>query len=223
LDPAELGATIMTENQRDRMWHPEAIKQDVERTLRHLHDRSLVGDFYLAGGTGLAVQSGHRRSVDLDFFSEEMFNEELLVQKLGGLHDFSVASKAGSTLHTGIGAVKVSFLGYPYPVLFPLLFFLGVRLADARDIACMKISAIASRGTRRDFIDLYVVSKEYGLAAILDLFKGKYSRANYSGIHILKSLTYFEEAERDPMPDMLVDLSWKDVKAFFTTEVPALL
>lgn len=204
-------------------WHPEVIEPGVERTLRSLHDQSLVEDFYLAGGTGLALQLGHRRSVDLDFFTERMFDEESLVHKLGGLHDFSVMSKAASTLHTGIGAVKVSFLGYAYPVLFPFLFFLGVPVADARDIACMKISAIASRGTRRDFVDLYVVSKEYGLATLLDSFKSKYSRANYSGIHVLKSLTYFEEAERDPTPDLLVDLSWNAVKAFFTTEVPALL
>jgi hypothetical protein len=152
-----------------------------------------------------------------------MFDEELLVQKLGGTPGFSIVSKACSTLHTGIGGVKVSFLGYPYPVLFPFLIFLGVRLVDARDIGCMKISAIASRGTRRDFIDLYVVSKRHGLKTLLDLFRKKYSRANYSGIHILKSLTYFDEAERDPMPDMLVNVSWNDVKNFFTTQVPALL
>jgi len=213
----------VTENQRSRLWHPEVIQQDVERTLGDLRDRSLAEDFYLAGGTGLALQSGHRRSVDLDFFSDKLFDEELLVHKLGGADGFSVASKAASTLHTGIGGVKVSFLGYPYPVLFPFLFFLGVRLADARDIACMKVSAIASRGTRRDFIDLYVVSQAYGLASLLALFKEKYSQANYSAIHVLKSLTFFDEAERDPMPDMLVDLSWNKVKDFFTAEAPALL
>ncbi len=213
----------MTEKQRNQLWHLEVIKQDVERTLRDLRDRSLAEDFYLAGGTGLALQSGHRRSVDLDFFSDKLFDEELLVHKLGGANGFSVASKAASTLHAAIGGVKVSFLGYPYPVLFPFLFFLGVRLADARDIACMKISAIASRGTRRDFIDLYVVSREYGLPTLIDLFKEKYSQANYSGIHILKSLTFFDDAERDPMPDMLVSLSWNEVKDFFTTEAPALL
>jgi len=213
----------VTENQPEHAWHPEVIKQDVERTLRGVHSRSLLEDFYLAGGTGLALQTGHRRSVDLDFFSETMFDEEALIQRLSGTQSFSVVSKAGSTLHTGIGGVKVSFLGYPYPVLFPFSFFLGVRVVDPRDIGCMKISAIAGRGTRRDFIDLYIVSKEFGLAELLGLFKKKYSRANYSGIHILKSLTYFDEAERDPMPDMLIRVSWNEVKTFFTRQIPALL
>ncbi len=213
----------MTDDQREQLWHPEVITRDVERTLRHLHGRSLLEDFYLAGGTGLALQSGHRRSVDLDFFCKKMFDEEALVQRLGGTQGLSIVSKAGSTLHTGIGGVKVSFLSYPYPVLFPFRSFQEVRLADARDIGCMKISAIASRGTRRDFIDLYMVSKEYGLSTLLDLFKKKYTRANYSGIHILKSLIYFEEAERDPMPDMLVNVAWNEVKSFFTAQVPSLL
>jgi hypothetical protein len=212
----------MTRNQHG-IWHPEVISQDIVRTLRDLQHRSLVEGFYLAGGTGLALQLGHRRSVDLDFFSETLFNEELLIQKLADTESLSVLSKANSTLHAGVGKVKVSFLGYPYPVLFPFLFFLGIPLVDRRDIACMKISAISSRGTRRDFIDLYVVSKEHGLASLLDLFKKKYSRANYSGIHVLKSLTFFEEAERDPAPDLLVDISWDDVKDFFITQVPALL
>jgi hypothetical protein len=212
----------VTDNQRE-IWHSEVITQDVAGTLRELREGLLLEGFYLAGGTGLALQLGHRRSVDLDFFSERLFNEELLIQKLADTQNLSVVSKAKSTLHAGISGVKVSFLGYPYPVLFPFLLFLGVPLVDRRDIACMKISAIASRGTRRDFIDLYVVANEHGLASLLDLFKMKYARANYSEIHVLKSLTYFEEAERDPTPDLLVDISWEDVKDFFITQVPALL
>jgi hypothetical protein len=155
--------------------------------------------------------------------SQKMFHEELLIQKLVSSQAFSVTSKAESTLHAAIAGVKVSFLGYPYPVLFPVSFFQGVRVVDPRDIACMKISAIASRGTRRDFIDLYVVSREHGLASLLESFRTKYSQVNYSQIHILKSLTYFEEAERDPIPDMLEKISWNDVRSFFTTEVPGLL
>ena len=73
----------MAQNEDNQLWYPEVIKADVERTLRDLNQRSLLDDFYLAGGTGLALQSGHRRSVDLGFFSEQMFDEESLVQRLG--------------------------------------------------------------------------------------------------------------------------------------------
>ncbi len=213
----------MTDVPEEQVWYPEVINQEVQRSLEELQTRGVLEWLYLAGGTGLALQCGHRRSVDLDFFSAAMFDEELLIQKLGELGEFSVISRAVSTLHAGIGDVKVSFLGYPYPVLFPSLSFSGVAVADARDIACMKITAIASRGTRRDFIDLYSVSKKYGLLLLLESFKKKYARVNYSGIHILKSLTYFQEAEEDPMPDMLAELSWDEVKDFFRRQVPTFL
>jgi len=98
-----------------------------------------------------------------------------------------------------------------------------VKVADPRDIACMKVGAIAGRGTKRDFIDLYAVSKHHELEQLLAWFKAKYAQANYSVVHILKSLTYFDDAEKDPMPDMLVTLTWEQVKQFFSTEIPRLL
>ncbi len=213
----------MREEGGAQQWHREVVTSEVDRALRDLRERSVLDDFYLAGGTGLALQLGHRRSVDLDFFSTDMFDEELLIRKLLGLAGFSVVGKDSSTLHAGIGRVKASFLGYPYPVIFPFLSFADVNVADPRDIACMKISAIAGRGTRRDFVDLYFVSKSHGLQPLLELFRRKFAKADYSKIHILKSLTYFHDAEEDPMPDMLADLSWDEVKNFFRSVVPSLV
>jgi hypothetical protein len=133
-----------------------------------------------------------------------------------------VAREPG-TLHAHIGGTKVSFLEYAYPLLFPFAVLQDVKVADPRDIACMKLSAITSRGTRRDFVDLYVVAQLHGLPQILDWFKEKFARAHYSFVHLLKSLTYFEDAEKDPAPDLLVPLSWEEVRQFFSTEVPRLL
>jgi hypothetical protein len=107
-------------------------------------------------------------------------------------------------------------------LLFPFEIFLGVNVADPRDIACMKLSAIVSRGTKRDFIDFYVVAKQYGLPQLLEWFKKKYAQTNYSLVLLLKSLTYFEDAEKDPMPDMLEQGSWEEVKQFFSGEVSRL-
>ena len=84
----------------------------------------------------------------------------------------------------------------------------------------MKISAIAGRGTKRDFVDLYVTATRYGLSALLELFEKKFADVRYNRIHVLKSLTYFKDAEKDPTPDMLIPLSWEEVKAFFTEDVP---
>lgn len=205
------------------MWHREAITEAVERTLRDLQQISDLANFYLAGGTGLALHVGHRRSIDLDLFTREPFDPEVILGKAEKLDGLRVLAKDLETLHLNIRETKVSFLGYRYPLLFPCDALHEVKVADPRDIACMKISAIAGRGTKRDFIDLYAVSKHHELEQLLACFKEKYAQANYSMVHVLKSLTYFEEAEKDPMPDMLVALNWERVKQFFATEVPRLL
>lgn len=208
--------------EKERVWHREVISPAVEHALEELRQLSVLAPFYLAGGTGLALQFGHRRSEDLDFFTQEPFSPEELVAKLPKLGGFSLLAVSPDTLHVQIHEIKVSFLGYVYPVLFPLGAFLNLEVADPRDIACMKLSALASRGTRRDFVDLYAASQGYGLGQLLEFFRQKYAQANYSLIHVLKSLTYFEDAEKEPMPAMLVPLSWEEVKQFFREEIPRL-
>ena len=207
----------------EQLWRPEVLGPGLLETLGGLHRASVLSGFYLAGGTGLALYLGHRRSVDLDFFSAEPFHEDALLQKVQALPRFSLIAKSKETLHGHVRETKISFLGYAYPVLFPLQEFGETSVADPRDIACMKISALAGRGTRRDFVDLYVAARRYGLKQLLALFRKKFAQANYSMMHVLKSLTYFEEAEKDPMPDMLVALSWEEVKQFFTQEAPRLV
>jgi hypothetical protein len=209
--------------ERQPLWHRETVDAGVERTLRDLHSVPILTSFYLAGGTGLALRLGHRRSVDLDFFLGKDFNEDSVLQKLQYLEGFALAAKEPGTIYASIRKTKVSFIAYDYPILFPFEPFLGVNVADSRDIGCMKISAIASRGTKRDFVDLYRLAQEYGLNQLLVWFTRKFSQTNYSMPHILKSLSYFEEAEQDPMPHMLMSLSWEEVKHFFTREAPSLI
>ena len=204
-------------------WHYEVITSSTEGTLRALRDAHLLDRFYLAGGTGLALQFGHRLSRDLDFFAAELFDEDSLLQRLQALADFSLAAKSPHTLHATIQGSKVSFLGYAYPVLFPFAQFLQASVADPRDIACMKISAIASRGTKRDFVDLYVSAQRFGLTNLLQWFDRKYAQTRHNKLHLLKSLTFFDDAEKDPMPHMLVPLDWNEVKQFFRREVSQFL
>jgi len=204
-------------------WHREAITPAVEETIKGLAGENLVQGFYLAGGTALALHLGHRRSADLDLFSAEAFAEEILLGRLKHLSGFSLIAKSSQTLHVHIRSTKVSFLGYPYPMLFPFAYFSELAVADPRDVACMEISAIASRGTKRDFVDLYVNATRYGLGELLDLFQKKFAEVRYNRIHALKSLTYFKDAEKDPMPDLLIPLSWEEIKSFFTAEVPRIV
>lgn len=199
-------------------WHREVISETAANTLGAIRGLELLSSFYLAGGTGLALLFGHRRSEDLDFFSRELFNEELLLQQIQRVKGFALVAKQAHTLHATIDATKVTFLGYAYPVLFPLAYFADVAVADPQDIACMKISAIASRGTKRNFVDLYVAAQRFGLPHLLQLFDRKYAQARYNKLHVLKSLVFFDDAEKDPMPHMLAALDWPDVKEFFLGE-----
>src|SRR5712691_7574692 len=161
------------------VWHPEVLLQDAQQTLATLSTQPAVQPFYLAGGTALALQWGHRQSVDLDFFSEEIVNEDQLLAALQNIEGITVVSKSPETLHLHIGSTKVSFLGYHYPMLFPLSIYKGIKVADPRDIAAMKVSAIASRGTKRDFVDLYLLSQKYGLDEVIRLFERKFSQATF--------------------------------------------
>ena len=182
----------------------------------------MLADFYLAGGTGLALQLGHGRSVDLDLFSQPEFTTtdlRLRLRNLEGLRDLEAAP---GTLHLELRGTKVSFLHYPYPLLFPPRQLDVLTVADSRDIACMKLDAIASRGSRRDFVDLYTAATAYGLREILAWFGTKYAATPYNRVHLFKSLTYFKDAEQEPMPHMLVPLDWTVVRHFFLTEVPRL-
>ena len=203
-------------------WHAEVLPKDVQGSLVTLSAHPAVQPFYLAGGTALALQSGHRTSVDLDFFTADLLSEDLLLGMLQSIHGISVVSKSPETLHLHIGSIKLSFIGYHYPVLFPFNIYNGIKVADPRDIAAMKLSAVASRGTKRDFIDLYVLSQKYGLDAVMRFFEQKFSRVEFSDIHLMKSLTYFSEADREPMPHMLQPITWDQVRQFFTANVPRL-
>jgi Nucleotidyl transferase AbiEii toxin, Type IV TA system len=205
------------------VWHAEAISPAARDLVQSLVLGQLPVGFYLAGGTGLALRFGHRRSVDLDFFSRESFDEEALLASLKARFQPSVLSRAPQTLHLLLRDIRVSFIGYPYPLLFQPDRFASADVADARDIACMKLSAVSSRGSRRDFVDLFVTAKEYSLEALLSLFVRKFAGIEYSRLHLLKSLTYFEDAEADPPLNMLSQTPWQEVKDFFTRESAALL
>ena len=203
-------------------WHREVLPDGWARAAHDLAARSVLGGFYLAGGTGLALHVGHRRSVDLDFFRETDFSVDELRNQLRGAKELRKLETARGTMHLQLHEIKVSFLYYPYPLLFPLQQFETFAVADPREIACMKLDAIANRGSRRDFVDLYVAAEMYGLPEILAWFGTKYAAVPYSRAHVFKALTYFADAEQEPMPHLLVPLEWASVKQFFLSRVPHL-
>jgi len=197
----------------------EVLPKDLPRHLDALSRSGLLRPFYLAGGTGAALQLGHRLSVDLDFFSSATFDPQRLASDVAGHGRFAGVEISPGTIHGIFEGVRLGFLHYPYPQLDQSIHDLGIDIASPRDIACMKIEAVAGRGSRRDFIDLYLLCQRVNpLFQLLHDFERKYRGIDYNKVHILKSLCYFEEAEREPIPKMLIPLAWEDVKRFFLAE-----
>ena len=197
----------------------EAISAETKDDLEILTKAGILIDYYLAGGTGLACQLKHRLSIDLDFFTTKDIDTKILIQNLKNLGKISVEKEAQNSLAGYFNTTLVSFIKYDYPCLFGFKEINGVEVADPKDIGCMKIDAISSRGTKRDFIDLFFICKlVLPPVKLLNLFKKKYSIVNFNMIHILKSLVYFEDAEKDPLPKMIKAVSWDEVKGFFIKE-----
>jgi len=176
--------------------------------------------FYLAGGTALALQIGHRTSLDFDFYTEKKFDPEKLHQKLREkFKETILLQKAEDTLIVNIKNVAISFFRYPYPLVYSCPEIDGVLLASKQDIAAMKIIALSDRGTKRDFIDVYFLLKEFSLKKILEFTKKKYPQFNiYVG---LRGLTYFVDAEKKQQRRLYLfqSVSWSKIKRFLIEEV----
>jgi hypothetical protein len=185
-----------------------------------------VREFYLAGGTALALRHGHRRSVDFDFFQHATFDVQgLLLSLEGACGDLERLPAGRDFLYVRLLGVTTSFFRYPYRQLEevePTPW--GFGLASDLDLAGMKLEAIAGRGSRKDFIDLLVLCRAgISLDLAFDAFERKYGTRRTDRYHRLRALAYFDDAEREPLPDMLVPFDWNEAKRFFTIEAARLL
>lgn len=193
---------------------------NTKKALALLSQSHLLDEAYLAGGTACALQLGHRISIDLDFFSPKKFNPSLLARSLRKVGEFKLEQQSEGTLLGELEGVRFSFFFYPYGVLFPYQSFRGVKILDLRDIAAMKIAAIATRGIKRDFVDLYFICRKgISLKQVLSFYDRKYGVLSSNVIHILKSLVYFVDAEASEPPKMLKRVAWEKVKKYFEGEV----
>jgi predicted nucleotidyltransferase component of viral defense system len=169
--------------------------------------------FYLVGGTALALQMGHRESVDLDLFSPELFDKSELVDMLNGLfEDLRIESEGATMLVTTINSVKVDFVKMSYPLLFPPVVTEGVRMLTLKDIAPMKLKAVTQRGSKKDFFDIYFLLEQMPVEEMLHLFKEKFKQ--HEIFHVVKSLAYFEDAENYADPRVFdSSVTWNKVKS----------
>jgi len=176
----------------------EIISKKTKANLEILTRENLLKNFYLAGGTGAALQLKHRVSLDLVFFTKKDIATKTLIQKIKTRGKFSIERETENTLIGIFNGTRVGFLKYDYPLLFDPKQIKRINVADFRDIGCMKIDAVSSRGMKRDFIDLFFICKELiSLKSLLSLFKKKYKSVNYNIIHILKSISSSKEYQKE--------------------------
>ncbi len=198
------------------------LSKNTQGNLALLGREKWTSSFYLAGGTACSLYFGHRFSFDLDFFTMGMFDPKMITGKLKTLGKLTVDQNDEGTFLGNLNGIKISFFVYPYQLIFKPKVFQNVSIADLRDIACMKIDAISTRGTKRDFIDLFFICKKYKLLTLFDFFEKQYSGVDYNLFHHMKSLSYFTNAQEQEMPQMIEKISWEELKKFFTQETRSL-
>lgn len=178
--------------------------------LKKLQAIAVFKNLRLAGGTSLALQLGHRKSIDLDLFGTLQTDDSTFSEALALFEKVTWLKKTPNINIFSINDVKVDFVNYTYPWLEEMNSDGSLRLAGLKDIAAMKLAAVTGRGTKKDFIDIYFLLQKYTLKEMMQYYKNKY--ADGSDFLVLKSLTYFEDAEQEQEPVMFNNISWQAVK-----------
>ena len=199
------------------MLYLETVESSTLELLKKLQRLPVLEQTRLVGGTALALQLGHRKSIDLDFFGTVDCEAEYLRESIAGIASVTILKESPHIHIYIVDGIKVDIVNYKYPWLDDVVLEQGLRLASVSDIAAMKITAIIGRGTKKDFIDIAFLLHHFSLEEILHFYAAKYNDS--SVFMAMKSLAYFDDAEADPMPDMFVNQSWQQVKAHILSKI----
>lgn len=198
--------------------HWESVTPGLHRALNEVGNLPFSQRFYLAGGTGLSLLLGHRRSVDLDFFSEsDELDENSRTEIINGLsgHTIQIIEATTGNLLMLVEGIRTGFFSYGYPLVSETVHIENVRVASIVDIGLMKCDALISRGRRKDFYDLFFIAREIDLEALFAFGQEKYALYRDFPLLVLEHMLIFDYADRDVQPDLFEDIPWEDVKQFF--------
>jgi hypothetical protein len=163
------------------------------------------------GGTALALHIGHRDSINLDLFGKHNLSHEEILQVLED-HDLVVIERytTKSIFACTCNEIKVDIVNFDIQWLLPPIIENGIKLASLEDIAAMKLKAVAGRGSKKDFVDIFFLLQLFSLNQMLEMFHKKYP--NIATLLVVKSLAYFVDADSQPMPNMHIPTSWETVQ-----------
>jgi len=207
-----------------RLAHPEALSPRSQELLARMASRPWAEDFYLAGSAALALYTGHRPVADLDLMSNanrltSPERRDLLAELLALDSGTEVETARDGYLFARPGGVGLRFFYYPYPLVQPFEDLAGLAVASAVDLGLMKLGAIISRGSRRDFVDLYLLCRELPLATLFDCAEDKFGHVRDFPLQALKGLADLSEIEGEPMPRLAVRLDWTEVEEWLRAQV----
>lgn len=189
----------------------QTVNPDTLELLKNLMAQPEMQGMRLVGGTALTLQYGHRQSIDLDFFGKLQVSQDEILEMISHLGlDFKVLNQTRLILQLVVNRIKVDVIDYSYDWIDEPVIENGTTLASPKDIAALKINAIEGRGSKKDFIDVYLLLQHFSLDEILSFYASKYP--NHSILMALKSLIYFEDAENQTMPKMFINTSWEAMK-----------
>ncbi len=195
------------------MLHKETIDQSTLDLLIRLQSKEYLKGFHLAGGTAIALRIGHRKSIDLDLFSDFGFDVAYLLENLSSDFSFNLYFSASNTIRGSIDKVEVDILAHRYPLINKPVFEEQISMLSLEDIVAMKLNAITTSGQRvKDFIDIYYLLRKFSLAEMVGFYKTKYTQ--YNEINVLKSIVYFDDVDTADWPQLIEhpSLNWEEVK-----------
>lgn len=194
------------------MLYSETVERSTLELLTELQKQDYLSGFHLVGGTALALKLGHRKSVDIDLFSNSNFDESYVLENLSADFSFNLFFSAKNTLKGSIGKVQVDILAHRYPLIKEPTVDENISMLSVEDIVAMKLNAISVSGQRvKDFIDIYFLLNHYSIKEMLSFYKQKY--AQFNEVAVLKSLTWFDDVEPGEWPVILnnPNLNWEEV------------
>jgi len=194
------------------MLQKETVTASTLELLKSLMQDLQLNDFFLVGGTALSLQIGHRISIDIDLFSQNMFDENKLLAYLEKQRNLRLDFLEKNTIKGQINEIKIDLITHSYPLVKPLNVLDGIRLASLADIAAMKLNAIVGNGTRlKDFIDIAFLSCSLSLKQMAEAYELKYATRN--PLLIFKALSYHKDINfKEPIHMVAAPFSWKPIE-----------